>query len=127
MRHTHTHTGNTQPGNLKVIHTKLTGEALLSNSLLNKGSAFSDDERRRFKLEGILPYRVNTLEEQIERAYNQYQQLPTPLLQNDFLQSMHDQNEVLFYALLTKNIEEMLPIIYTPTEGEYIQKCASNT
>ncbi|OLL24973.1 NAD-dependent malic enzyme, mitochondrial [Neolecta irregularis DAH-3] len=97
------------------------GKALLNSPFFNKGTAFSHDERRIFKLEGLLPAGVSTLDTQSKRAYEQFQSIPTPLLKNSFLLSMHDQNEVLFYRLLYDHLKEMMPIIYTPTEGEAIQ------
>ncbi|KAK9712662.1 NAD-dependent malic enzyme, mitochondrial [Basidiobolus ranarum] len=116
------HDASVDPGNNKSIRTKLTGELLLNNAFLNKGSAFPENERKLFGLIGLLPYSINTLEEQCQRAYKQYCQCPEPLLKNSFLQSLHEQNEVLFYGLLERHLREMLPIIYTPTEGEYIER-----
>lgn len=101
-------------------YTYLEGKQLLNNPSLNKGSAFSYPERRQFKLECLLPTAVNTLEEQVDRAYGQYSMLPSDLLKNAFCQSMKEQNQVLYYALITKHLEEMMKIIYTPTQGDAI-------
>ena len=94
----------------------------LTNPNTNKGSAFSKEERERLKLQSWLPYGINSLDNQVKRAYRQYQDAQTNLGKNAFLISMRDQNTVLFYALLQKHLIEMLPIIYTPTEGEAIKK-----
>lgn len=105
-----------------VQYTHMEGLQLLNNASLNKGSAFTAAERRRFNLETLLPGEVNTLDEQVDRAYGQYKMLPTNLLKNSFCQSMHDQNLVLYYALITRHLKEMMGIIYTPTQGEAIEK-----
>jgi malate dehydrogenase (oxaloacetate-decarboxylating) len=99
-----------------IFRVALRGESLLTNPRFNKGTAFSIKERKTFGLTGRLPSRVNTLSEQIERAYLQLQARETPLRKNSFLQSLKDQNWVLYYALVRKYLREMVPIIYTPTE-----------
>lgn len=104
-----------------ICYTHIHGKELLNNPRLNKGSAFTAAERRQFKLECLLPTAVNTLDEQVDRAYGQYKMLPSPLLKNAFCQSMKEQNQVLYYALITRYLEEMMEIIYTPTQGEAIQ------
>jgi len=98
----------------------ITGSALLQTPYLNKGSAFSADERKEFDLEGLLPSQVNTLEEQVKRAYEQYCNKRTDLGKNTFMTSMKEQNEVLYYKLIQTHLKEMFPIIYTPTEGDAI-------
>ncbi|ODV98346.1 hypothetical protein PACTADRAFT_48123 [Pachysolen tannophilus NRRL Y-2460] len=103
-----------------LVECDLLGFQLLNSSLFNKGSAFSIEEREAFKLTGLLPSKVNTLNEQVERAYKQLCYLKTPLAKNDFCASMRVQNKVLFYALVRRHIRELLPIIYTPTEGDAI-------
>lgn len=103
------------------IDVSTTGRALLNNAMLNKGSAFSNEERRIFKLEGLLPPKVNTLDEQIDRAYNQYKMYPTDLLKNSFCASLKVQNETLYYGVIRRYLKEMMRIIYTPTEGDAIQ------
>lgn len=102
------------------IECALEGFQLLNSPIFNKGSAFTEQERKAFKLEGLLPSKINTLDEQIERAYAQFKFLKTPLTQNDFCTSMRIQNKVLYYELVRRHIREMLPIIYTPTEGDAI-------
>jgi malate dehydrogenase (oxaloacetate-decarboxylating) len=98
----------------------LTGTSLLQDPHFNKGTAFTDQERRDFGLTGLLPSRINSLEEQAHRAYEQFQTHRTPLGKNTFMTSMKEQNEVLFYRLLQDHLKEMFSIIYTPTEGDAI-------
>lgn len=106
-------------GNIK---TKLTGYNLLNNSRLNKGTAFTNNERDVFSLHGLLPPQVSTLEEQQKRRYAGLRELPTALEKYSFLRDLQDNNETLFYSLIVHNVEEMLPIVYTPTVGEGCQK-----
>ena len=103
-----------------AIECDLEGFQILNSPIFNKGSAFTRQEREAFKLTGLLPSQVNTLEDQVGRAYAQFSYLKTPLAKNDFLVSMRMQNKVLYYELVRKHIREMLPIIYTPTEGDAI-------
>ncbi|KAH3898935.1 probable NAD-dependent malic enzyme, mitochondrial [Saccharomycodes ludwigii] len=103
-----------------VIECPLTGLQLLNSPLFNKGSAFTQEEREAFGLDGLLPPQVNTLEEQVERAYKQYCDLKAPLRKNDFMTSLRVQNKVLYFELVKRHIREMIPIIYTPTEGDAI-------
>lgn len=98
------------------VHLALRGHGLLSSPRFNKGTGFPLSERTDFGLEGRLPYRANTLEEQCERAYEQLLQRDTPIRQNTFLQSLKDQNWTLYYALLARHLRELIPVIYTPTE-----------
>lgn len=99
----------------------LTGSSLLQTPYLNKGSAFPASERKEFGLQGLLPSRTDTLDQQCKRAYDQYQARSTNLGKNTFMTSLKEQNEVLYYALIQRHLKEMFPIIYTPTEGEAIQ------
>ncbi len=94
------------------------GTALLANPLLNKGTAFPEEERDALGLRGLLPPRVFTLEEQLVRAYTNFQHKPTPLEKYIFLTLLQNRNETLFYKLLETHPEEMIPIIYTPTVGQ---------
>ncbi|EED85241.1 predicted protein [Postia placenta Mad-698-R] len=103
-----------------TFRVALYGDAILTNPKWNKGSAFTTAERKAFDLTGRLPYRVNTLDEQCDRAYDQLQSRESPLRKNSFLQSLKDQNYVLYYALISRHLEELIPIIYTPTEAEAI-------
>jgi len=88
---------------------------LLDTPLLNKGTAFSDTERTQFGLHGLLPPCVETLEEQVARAHQAYARKGDDLERHIYLRALQDNNEVLFYRLLLEQIEQMTPIIYTPT------------
>ncbi|MGI5373011.1 NAD-dependent malic enzyme [Streptomyces sp. CA-251387] len=94
------------------------GAALLADPLLNKGTAFSPQERAELGLDGLLPPAPETLEEQAGRAYEAFLAYDKPLNRHIYLRQLQDTNEVLFYDLLTRHLEEMLPIVYTPTVGE---------
>ena len=91
------------------------GMDLLDTPLLNKGTAFTDEERTQFGLHGLLPPCVETLEEQVARAYEAYKRKDDDLERHICLRALQDNNEVLFYRLLLDHIEEMTPIVYTPT------------
>jgi malate dehydrogenase (oxaloacetate-decarboxylating) len=90
---------------------------LLDYPLLNKSSAFPEEERHEFRLLGLLPPHISTMEEQLLRVYGNYKRKESDLERYIFLISLQDRNETLFYRLLEQHIEEMLPIIYTPTVG----------
>jgi malate dehydrogenase (oxaloacetate-decarboxylating)(NADP+) len=95
-----------------------TGSALLTNSLLNKGTAFTELERDVLGLRGLLPPRVFTIEEQLGRVYGNFQRKPDALEKYIFLTTLQNRNETLFYRLVEDHAEEMIPIIYTPTVGQ---------
>ncbi|KAJ5956335.1 Malic enzyme NAD-binding [Penicillium viridicatum] len=97
------------------------GTSLLQSAQLNKGSAFPDNERSTFKLHSLLPPNIQTLDEQVQRAYQQYKSRHDDLAKNTFLASMKAQNEVLYYKLVQTHLKEMFSVIYTPTEGDAIQ------
>src|SRR5215467_14699367 len=97
--------------------TPLSGYHLLADSFLNKGTAFSERERDDFELHGLLPPRVATLDEQVSRRLQVLRGFATDLERYSFLRELQDTNETVFFALLTRNIEELLPIVYTPTVG----------
>ena len=99
------------------IESGLGGYDLLNDPMLNKGTAFTDEEREAFELHGLLPPRVATLDEQVARRLQALRQLPDDFARYVFLRGLQDTNEVLFYALLVRNLEEMMPIVYTPTVG----------
>ncbi|MBJ7993274.1 oxaloacetate-decarboxylating malate dehydrogenase [Bacillus mycoides] len=105
-----------------TLETTLRGAEVLSTPLLNKGVAFTQEEREELGLKGLLPPAVLTLEEQARRAYEQFSSQPDDLLKNVYLTALHDRNEVLFYRILTEHLREMLPIVYTPTVGVAIQR-----
>jgi malate dehydrogenase (oxaloacetate-decarboxylating) len=105
-----------------ALRVHLQGSALLRCPLLNKGTAFTDEERTAFALHGLLPPVINTLEEQVARAYRAFAELPTPIAKYAFLRALQDRQEVVFFALLEAHITEMLPIVYTPTVGEAVER-----
>lgn len=98
----------------QCIETNLKGDALLNAPQLNKGTAFTKNERKKFNLLGKLPPRIETLNEQVSRAYIQFKSYKDLNQKNIFLNELHNTNQVLFYKLLSNNIEEIMPIIYTP-------------
>ncbi|HEV2662401.1 MAG TPA: NAD-dependent malic enzyme [Ktedonobacteraceae bacterium] len=100
-----------------VLAVSLTGQMLLENPLLNKGSTFPEDERREFHLLGLLPAHVAPLEVQLARTYENYCRKDDDLERYIFLASLHDRNEILFYRLLSEHIRELCPIVYTPVVG----------
>ncbi len=103
-----------------AFETKLRGRQILADPHLNRGVAFTEEDRGALGLTGLLPPRVLTLDEQEDRAIEQYRSQPTSLSKNVFLTLLQDRNEVLFYRLLCDNLPEMLPIVYTPTVGDAI-------
>lgn len=98
------------------------GAHLLSQPMYNKGSAFTREERRAFGLEGLLPYEVNTIEQQAERVYENLARKSDPLERYISLAALEDRNEHLFHHVLGEHIEEFLPIVYTPTVGRACQE-----
>lgn len=102
----------------KPIYISYAGPSLLETPLLNKGSAFSPQERRAFNLIGLLPPVYETIEEQVERCYHQYCSFDEPINKHIYLRVVQDNNETLFYRLVSEHLVEMLPIIYTPTVGD---------
>jgi len=108
--------------NKPSLYTYYAGPALLETPLLNKGSAFTKEERIAFNLIGLLPPRYETIEQQMERAYMQYSSFGEPINKHIYLRNIQDKNETLFYRLVQQHLEEMLPIIYTPTVGDACEK-----
>jgi malate dehydrogenase (oxaloacetate-decarboxylating) len=94
------------------------GQRLLENPMLNKGSAFTEEERLSFNLTGLLRSAYNTIDEQAERVEENYRQKSADLERYIYLQSLQDRNETLFFRVLSRNLKEMLPIVYTPVVGE---------
>lgn len=108
--------------NKKPIYITHSGPKLLTTPLLNKGSAFSAEERADFNLSGLIPARYETIDEQVERAYKQYCSFDEKLNKHIYLRNIQDKNETLFYKLLQTYLEEMMPIVYTPTVGDACER-----
>ncbi len=105
-------------GNWVVMDVWKRGAALIADSLLNKGTVFDHEEREVFDLEGMLPHQVTDRTRQVERAYEHIQRKGDhPLEKYIGMASLQDRNETLFYQVLAKNVEELIPIVYTPTVG----------
>jgi len=101
----------------RTVETALSGYELLNDPLLNKGTAFTEQERDEFELHGLLPPHVAELDYQVRRRHDAFRALGSDIQRYTFLRGLQDSNETLFYALLTRNIEEMMPVVYTPTVG----------
>jgi malate dehydrogenase (oxaloacetate-decarboxylating) len=101
------------------------GAALLRLALTNKGTSFPQDERVALGLDGLLPPRVTTIEEQLERTYSAFRREPTPLSKYTYLRGLQERNEILYYALVEAHLAEMLPIIYTPTVADAVKNASS--
>src|SRR5271168_4045428 len=106
----------------KALQVSLSGYDLINSPRLNKGTAFSDQERDTFDLHGLLPPHIGTLEEQVARRLKALDQQPSSFSKYSFLRDLQDTNETLFYALMVRNVEQMLPLVYTPTVGEGCQR-----
>jgi malate dehydrogenase (oxaloacetate-decarboxylating) len=104
------------------LETSLPGLVLTRLPLLNKGTSFTLEERREFGLLGMLPTHVSSLEEQVARAYENFKSFRTDLEKHVFLRALQDRSEVLFYAMIDRHIEEMMPIIYTPTVAQAVEQ-----
>jgi malate dehydrogenase (oxaloacetate-decarboxylating) len=107
---------------LKDVKDLPRGMDLLDTPLLNKGTAFTEEERGKFALHGLLPPHIEELNEQVLRAYEAYQLENNDLDRHIYLRALQDTNEVLFYRLLLDHIEEMMPIVYTPVVGQACQQ-----
>lgn len=94
------------------------GKDLMSDPVLNKGTAFNEEERSKFGLHGLLPAVTETLEQQCVRGYEAYKRKDDDLERHIFLRALQDTNETLFYALLYRHIAELAPIIYTPVVAQ---------
>jgi malate dehydrogenase (oxaloacetate-decarboxylating) len=112
----------TIPGLDDPAETDLLGFDLINQPLLNKGTAFSEEERTAFRLHGLLPPNYGTLGGQVVRRLNAMRSYQTDFERYAFLRDLQDLNETLFYALLVQNLEELLPLVYTPTVGEGCQR-----
>jgi malate dehydrogenase (oxaloacetate-decarboxylating) len=108
--------------NTEVVETRLSGYDLLLHPGLNKGTAFTEEERDSFALHGLLPPHVGTLEDQLERRMKAFENQTDSFERYNFMRDLQDSNETLFYALITGNVEKFLPVVYTPTVGEGCQR-----
>nr|WP_313907228.1 NAD-dependent malic enzyme [Psychrobacter pacificensis] len=108
--------------NKRPLYIPVAGPALLETPLLNKGSAFSVEERNSFNLTGLLPHNIETIEEQSLRAYHQLRSFTSDMDKHIYLRNIQDTNETLFYHLVEQHIEEIMPLIYTPTVGQACEK-----
>ena len=106
------------PQSKRPLYIHYAGPSLLETPLLNKGSAFSKEERGSFNLTGLLPPRFETIDEQAERAYRQYSCFNSDINKHIYLRAIHDNNETLFFKLVQNHLADMMPIIYTPTVGD---------
>jgi len=114
-----------KPIEIEYVDYDEAGHRLLENPVYNKGQAFTKKERKDLGLVGLIPPVIETIEEQLCRAYESYKVKPTDLERHIYLRQLQDTNEVLFYALTQRHISEMLPIIYTPTVGLACQRVSS--
>ncbi|MBA2445084.1 MAG: NAD-dependent malic enzyme, partial [Nocardioidaceae bacterium] len=105
-----------------VYRVGVRGTQLMREPLIFRGTAFTLDQRAELGLTGLLPAGVSTLEGQTARVYAQYTRQADDLAKNVYLTALRDRNEVLFYRLLSEHLEEMLPIVYTPTIGQAIER-----
>src|SRR6201997_1346577 len=105
-----------------VLETGLSGFDLLNFPMLNKGTAFTENERADFALHGLLPPHVGDLEDQATRRLKALRGFETNFERYAYLRDLQDTNETLFYAVLVRNVEEMMPLVYTPTVGEGCQR-----
>ena len=110
------------PEETQTLEVHLFGHRLLDDPMLNKGSAFPEEERREFRLSGLLPPHISTMDEQLARTRENYLRKESDIERYIFLTSLQDRNETLFYRLLQEHITEMMPIIYTPVVGAGCQR-----
>jgi len=104
------------------LYIPYAGYTLLELPLLNKGSAFTEEERSTFNLHGLIPHIIESIEEQSQRSYQQYSSFNDAINKHIYLRNIQDTNETLFYHLIENHLSEMMPIIYTPTVGEACQR-----
>lgn len=111
-----------ESGDNSVVRTSLSGFDLLTNPRLNKGTAFTEEERDTFALHGLLPPHIGNLDDQRERRKLALDHRDTPFGKYNLMRDLQDSNETLFYALIADHVEELLPIVYTPVVGEGCQR-----
>ena len=105
----------------RPLYLPFAGPALLEAPLLNKGSAFTREERQQFNLEGLLPHQIESIDNQVARTYEQLCGYQDDLEKHVFLRNVQDTNETLYYRLVVEHLEEIMPLIYTPTVGKACQ------
>src|SRR5690606_14960145 len=101
----------------RPIYIPFAGPALLEAPLLNKGSAFTERERQQFNLEGLLPYKIELIEDQEKRLYHQLCSFESPIDKHIFLRSIQDTNDTAYFRSVTEHLSEIMPLVYTPTVG----------
>jgi malate dehydrogenase (oxaloacetate-decarboxylating) len=111
-----------ETGDGPVYLVRVRGPQLMREPFIFRGTAFTDEERAALGLVGLLPHGVSTIDAQAKRVYAQYQRASDHLAKNVYLTALRDRNEVLFYRLLSEHLDEMLPIVYTPTIGQAIER-----
>ncbi len=112
----------TSPDTAETFAVDLTGRRLIEKPLLNKGTAFTLDERRELGVLGFLPPQVETIEDQVARCHRAFLDKTTGIDKHIYLRQLQDENETLFYRLLQEYIDEMMPIVYTPVVGQACQQ-----
>lgn len=110
---------------VETVQIAVRGRQVLARPMLNFGPAFTIEQRRMLGLRGLLPPAVNSMNEQLKRVYRQFSVQPDDLSKYVYLNQLQDLNEILYYRLVAENLDEMLPIIYTPTVGEAIERFSS--
>jgi len=116
------HVFRNENGHIQSIETRLTGQTLLNTPFLNKETAFSEEEREQFELQSLLPEVIETLEQQVNQTYQVFKQQSDPLAKYLYLHHLRERNVTLYFRLVQDHLDEMMPIIYTPTVGEAIQQ-----
>ncbi|EDP46302.1 NAD-dependent malic enzyme [Rickettsiella grylli] len=111
-----------QNENVRFLETNALGSTLLTTAKLNKGTAFTESERQELGLLGKLPYRVESLQQQTQRVYQQFLKKEDNLEKHLYLRCLHNTNEILFYKLVSQHLTEMLPVLYTPTVGKAVEQ-----
>jgi malate dehydrogenase (oxaloacetate-decarboxylating) len=106
----------------KPLYVPYAGPLILETPLLNKGSAFTLDERKNFNITGLIPHNIETIDEQKTRAYAELKRFERDIDKHIYLRNIQDTNETLFYRLVVDHIEEILPLIYAPTVAEACQQ-----
>ena len=110
---------------VETVQIAVRGRQVLARPMLNFGPAYTLEQRRALGLQGLLPPAVNSMNEQLKRVYRQFDRQPDALSKYVYLNQLQDLNEILYYRLVAEHLDEMLPIIYTPTVGEAIERFSS--